>query len=185
MSRTTRPRVIRRLVGLIVATALLMPIISVASVSAACVETWGSYTTVSKSKAVPQGTYIGTVNYKLARNTCNLAVVTKIRVAWATNKLVLTNSNPADAKQIDLEGALLKNCNDLFSGCLTSPGTVSYLQAIAKVHYGNGTYYRNFYPDMIIPYSSTAATWSYWIVQNETGYTRYVYQFMRGVIYNG
>lgn len=185
MTRTTRSRVIRRLVGLIVATALLVPIISVTSVSAACVETWGSYTTVSKSKAVTQGTYVGSVRYKLARNTCNLAVVTKIRVLWATNKLTITNSIPADAKQIDLEGALLKNCNDLFSGCLTSPGTVSYLHAVPKVHYGNGTYIRTFYPDMIIPYSSTAATWSYWIVQNETGYTRFVYQFMRGAIYNG
>jgi hypothetical protein len=177
----------RRALSILLSCALVLPVAVAATgpASAACVDTWTGVQTVSKSKVVGVITVKTTAKYTLLTNTCNLGVYTKIKVTQFTN--TFTNTGVDEGRGwIDDQGAVLKNCSGLASsGCLVYPGTVSFLDNTDHLHpYAGSTVTgtRTDYPNVTIPYSTTAAIYGRWVTY-EGFYFRWVYQFLRGVIY--
>lgn len=115
-----------------------------------------------------------------------MGVYTKIKVVSFTNTYAISNSSSPSTSHLDDEGAVLKNCSGLSaSGCMAYPGPTAYLNATNIYHVGNGTYSRTHSPNVTFAYSTTAATWGYWVVDGPAWYERFVYQFISGQIASG
>jgi hypothetical protein len=169
-------KTLARLVKLILAAALVVPAIGVSARPAlGCSVIWGTNTTVQKSDSSLTGrTFTGKVVYRVGLDQCRLVPI-YITVVSFTETVTFSLGQPAW-----WHGDYERNVHAWFNGF--TDYTTSWHDATQIDHVGDGTWSRTVYPNKTVDYYPTVAVSSQWLQNPGNVWTKWAYQFKKGVI---